>query len=321
MNEGKQYLLYTPFPILETVKDLSAASHLSPGLLFKLSTRNNLYYRVFSIPKSSGDSRTIAEPARPMKAVQSWILTNILRELHLPPQVTGFRHDCNILKNARSHERNKYLLSLDIEDFFPSIKYSFVYTVFRSLGYNKHICHVLTSLCTFNGSLPQGGVTSPALSNLVCIRMDRRISGYCGARNIAYTRYADDMTFSSMNANRLVGLYTSVQTIVESEGFKLNNAKTRYMGPKRRQKVTGLVIGDGKAGIGRQAERKIRAEVYITCTKPNSGDEERVIKRLRGYLCFVKSVDSERYNRLASYIDRICTVHNRTDLRQGLICC
>jgi len=319
MSEVKPYLLYTPFPRLETLQDLSNATHLSLGLLYKLSKLSCCYYRVYSIPKPSGGSRTIAEPAKSMKAVQSWILVNILRDLTLPPQAMGFRRGRNILRNAQAHEKNKYLLSLDIDNFFPSIKYNMVYTVFRSLGYNKHICHVLTSLCTFNSSLPQGGVTSPALSNLVCIKMDHRISGYCGPRNIVYTRYADDMVFSSMNANRLVGLYSAVKGIIENECFKLNNKKTRYMGPKRRRKVTGLVIGNGKAGIGRQEERRIRASIYSLIVKSKGTIDTEAVTRLRGYFCYIKSVDSERQNRLSGYTERLCLKHNRPELRQALL--
>lgn len=305
MIGGVRYYMYPGLPILNSLQDLSNRTHLSTGLLFRLSKRNNFYYRVFPIPKSSGGEREIAEPARPMKAIQSWILANILQQLPLLPQVTGFRRYCNILDNARAHEDNKYFLCLDIDDFFPSIKYPIVYTIYRKLGYNEHISHVLTSLCTFKDRLPQGGVTSPALSNLACFRLDRRISGYCGSRNIMYTRYADDMTFSSMSWERLVGLHKMVRRIVEEENFTLNEAKSRYMGPKRRRKVTGLVIGDNQTGIGRQAERRLRATIYNICAKGKSTELDIALVKLQGYLSFLYSVDPIRYYRTAKYIYRL----------------
>lgn len=149
MTRSVRSYMYPGLPILNSLQDLSNRTHLSAGLLYKLSKRNNFYYRVFSIPKSSGEKREIAEPARPMKAIQSWILANILQQLPLLPQVTGFRRGYNILDNASAHQHNRYLLCLDIDDFFPSIKYPTVYTIYRKLGYNEHISHVLTSLCTF----------------------------------------------------------------------------------------------------------------------------------------------------------------------------
>lgn len=305
MTRGRQYIQHPLIPKLDRLHDLSTATHLSPGLLFKLSTHNGWYYKVYTIPKSSGEVREIAEPARPMKAVQYWILRNILQHLPLHPAATGFRKGQNTLKNASIHKNNRYVLCLDIDDFFPSIEYPFVYTIFHSLGYNMHASHILASLCTLNGRLPQGGVTSPILSNLCCVRLDRRISGYCGPRNIAYTRYADDMTFSSMNSARLVGLYQRVKTIIEDEHFAVNEAKTRYMGPARRKKITGLVVGDGQAGIGRKLERTIRASIYNLSKNNELAGISWTEEQLRGWLAYLHSVDPNRYQRMIDYIRRL----------------
>lgn len=297
--------IFPGLPIIHNLHDFSEKTHLSKGLLYKLSTRHDRYYRTFTIPKSSGGEREIAEPAQSMKAIQSWILTHILQQLPLSPQATGFRRNYNILDNARVHEQNKYFLCLDIDDFFPSIKYPLIYPLYRRLGYNKHVSHILTSMCTFRDHLPQGGITSPALSNLACYRFDRRISGYCGSRNITYTRYADDMAFSSMSWERLVGLHKMVRRIVEEEGFTLNEAKSRYMGPKRRQKITGLVIGDNHAGIGRHAERRLRAIAYNLCAPGKSVDIENAEIWFKGYLSFLHSVDRVRYDRITNYISSL----------------
>lgn len=302
MTRGRPYIQHPLIPGLDSLHDLSTTTHLSPGLLFKLSKHNSWYYKVYTIPKSSGGVREIAEPARPMKAVQYWISENILQHLPLHPAATGFRKGQSTLKNANIHKNNKYVLCLDLNDFFPSIKYPFVYTIFHSLGYNMHVSHILASLCTLNGRLPQGGVTSPILSNLCCVRLDRRISGYCGPRNIAYTRYADDMTFSSMSSKRLVGLYQRVKTIIEDEHFALNEAKTRYMGPARRKKITGLVVGDGQAGIGRKLERTIRASIYNLSKNNELAGISWTEEQLRGWLAYLHSVDLNRHQRMIKYI-------------------
>ena len=293
------------YPILKNIHDLSLETRLSPWILYKLSKNNNSYYRVFHIKKSNGGDREIAEPARNMKAVQAWINVNILQPIPLIPQVTGFRKGNNILQNARAHEDNRYLLCLDIDDFFPSIKYPIIYYIYQKLGYNSHMSHVLTSLCTFRNRLPQGGVTSPALSNLACYRLDRRIIGYCGPRGITYTRYADDMTFSTMSWHKLISTIEFVEYAVKDEGFNLNKAKTRYMGPKRRQKVTGLVIGNNKAGIGRQAERVFRASLYNLFAQKADPNTERAVTSTQGYLSFLYSIDKVRYERITNYISRL----------------
>lgn len=318
MAQRAQQQLYPGLPKLENLNDLSNRTHISAGLLFKLSKRHDWYYRTYSISKPSGGIREIAEPARSLKAVQAWILVSILERVAPSDQATGFRHGYNILYNARAHENNKHILCLDIDDFFPSIRYPAIYSIYRRLGYNKHISHVLASLCTFKDCLPQGGVTSPAISNLVCFRLDCRIAGYCGPHNIVYTRYADDMTFSSMDWRRLPGVHKVVRWIIEDEGFVLNERKTRYMGPKRRQKVTGLIIGNNQAGIGREAERKLRLDIWKFCRNqllPNIGATE---VRLQGFLAFLRSVDYKRYRRICTYVSRLSPKFPNIGLEQRL---
>jgi len=168
------------------------------------------------------------------------------------------------------------------------------------------MAHVLTSLCTCNGRLPQGAVTSPALSNIVCLRLDRRISGYTGKRNIVYTRYADDMTFSSMNPNRLIGAKRMVQHIVTEEGFNLNECKTRYMGPRQRRRVTGLVIGDNSIGVGKRRKRRLRAALHRLAAGNLVNEEREALGRhLVGWLAFLRDVDRKGYGQLRVYGDRL----------------
>ncbi|MFC2006007.1 retron St85 family RNA-directed DNA polymerase [Chloroflexota bacterium] len=310
--------LFPNTPKLDNLSDISIRTHLSTGLLYKLSKRSEYYYRVYKLKKRSKGEREIAEPSRAMKAVQSWILVNILDQIPLPKQATGFRKDSNILKNAEPHQVNEYILCIDIEDFFPSITYSNIYTIFYKLGYSKHVCHILTSFCTFKNRLPQGGVTSPALSNLSCIRLDHRISGYCGTRNVQYTRYADDITLSSMSSQRLTKAYRMVEYIIEDEGFTLNHAKTRYMGPKRRRKVTGLVIGDNGAGIGRQEERKLQTEIFYLFKVQGSMDIEEAIIKLQGKLAFLYSVDNIRYRRIIKYINKLSGIFQTDSMERKL---
>jgi retron-type reverse transcriptase len=263
-------------PLVDDLKDLADYVHLSAGLLYRLSKYNDKFYKSFQLPKKSVGFRIISCPSKDMKAVQAWILRNILDRIHVTDSATGFRTGKNILDNAKYHEGNRYFLCLDIENFFPSIRYAKVYTVFKTIGYTTHISHIFASLCTCRGKLPQGGVTSPALSNIICIRLDHRISGYVGKRNVAYTRYADDMTFSC------------------------------FLGPRRQRKVTGLIISDDSPGVGKKRKRILRATIHRLVTADLSEIErQRLRNHIDGWFAYMNSVDPKGFEQLKTYEERL----------------
>lgn len=165
------------------------------------------------------------------------------------------------------------------------------------------------------GSLPQGAVTSPALSNIVCIRLDRRIAGYAGKHNIDYTRYADDMTLSSTNHLRLVRAKRMVERIVVEEGFQLNQKKTRFKGPGSQRRITGLVISDDSVGIGRKQKRVIRAKIHRLVTGSLSGDDYRELQlHIQGWLAFLHDVDKCGYDQLNKYAVQLAGKHGVANL-------
>jgi len=237
-----------------------------------------------------------------MKAVQSWILHNILQKVELSETATGFRERIGIRENALAHKDNQYILCMDVDNFFPTIKYSMVFNVFKTLGYNVHVSHILTSLCTCKGILPQGGVTSPIISNIICIRLDRRIAGYVGKHNVTYTRYADDLTFSSLSFPRLMRIKKFVERIIHEEGFTLNNDKTRFMGRSKRKKVTGLVISDKGVGIGKTKKRALRAKIYqLLKNKVEENDKPKLVNHINGWLAFLFHIDEAGVRALERY--------------------
>lgn len=306
MSGNRYRLRMAGLPLVEDLKDLADYGHLSAGLLYRLSKYNDNFYKSFQLPKKTGGFRIISCPSKDMKAVQAWILRNILDQIHVADSATGFRTGKNILDNAKYHEGNRYFLCLDIENFFPSIQYAKVYTIFKTIGYNTHISHIFASLCTCRGKLPQGGVTSPALSNIICIRLDHRISGYVGKRNVAYTRYADDMTFSSLSPGRLVGIKRVALKIIRDEGFELNERKTRFLGPCRQRKVTGLIISDDSLGVGKKRKRILRATIHRLVTADLSEIErQRLRNHIDGWFAYMNSVDPKGFEQLKTYEERL----------------
>ncbi len=303
MTSGAIQLSLLGLPQIDSLADLSDAIHISKGLLYKCTKYPAKQYRTYTIPKSSGGSRLISQPSKVLKAIQGWILRNMLDKLSVSPACKGFVTGASTRDNAVPHIGATAAASIDIEDFFPSVKATHVFSVFRTIGYSPRVASLLTSLCTHNGGLPQGAPTSPALANLVCIKLDARISGYVGKRGINYTRYADDLTFSSFSYANLIRSLPFIRKIVESEGYSLNERKTRVSGPARRHTVTGLVVTSEDVGIGRESYRELRATLHRLATKPTTAAGKIEIMKVKGFVAYLNSVDDVRRKRLDKYLD------------------
>ena len=292
-------------PVIGSLGDLARETHFSKKLLYRLSKHSDRFYKTYQIRKKSGGLRTIAQPSRTMKAVQSWILRNILDGLRVSNVCKGFEKDVSILENAKPHKDANAVLNIDLEDFFPTVKSAWVCNVFKSVGYGARISGILTSLCTFAGALPQGGPCSPKLANLTSLRLDIRIQGYVGRMGVIFTRYADDLTFSSYSSKQVTRAYRKVKEIIESEGFQVNERKTRVAGLSRARRVTGLVVGDGRVRIGRKRLRVVRSKINHLCLLAPDADSSREVNHVRGWLSFVRNVDPTSWKTLGRYVEKL----------------
>ena len=300
-------------PVINSIDDFSKLTHLSKRSVFRFSTYSDYFYREYELPKKGGGIRLISQPNRSMKAAQAWILKNILDRLHVSPVCKGFEKKQNILDNARPHQGANVILNLDLENFFPSVKAEQVCSIFKAVGYDPVIAGIFTSMCSYKGKLPQGAPTSPKLSNLTCLRLDNRLQGYVGKKGIVYTRYADDLSFSSFSQGRVLSVLPMIKKIIREEGFEINGSKTRIWGPSRSKKVTGLVICETKAGIGRKRLRQIRAKIHKLCLPINAKAHRIEIEHIKGWLAFVKSVDEDRWKILKSYISSLKVKFPKSD--------
>jgi len=232
------------------------------------------------VPKKSGGTRTLCAPHRTIAAAQRWVLVNILAKLPVEPAAHGFVPGRSTLTNARAHARKAVVVNLDLEGFFPSIGFTRVRHLFRRLGYSGAVATLLALLCTEcprkrvtydqttyfvatgKRGLPQGACTSPALSNQIARKLDRRLSGLSAKLGLDYTRYADDLTFSGGKDEGKVGyLLARVRHIARDEGFAVNPKKTRVKRQSARQTVTGLVVNDNP-GVPRKLTRRLRAILH-----------------------------------------------------------
>jgi retron-type reverse transcriptase len=178
-----------------------------------------------------------------LKVVQWWILDNILNQVRTPEYVFGFSKGKSIQDNARHHVGSAHILNVDIKSFFDTVTILQVFTIFSELGYERITAATLARLCTLNGSLPQGAPTSPSLANFVLAEADRRLAALALTFGMKYSRYADDLTFSSSEFIAPEFL-AQVDATIKKAGFDLKATKTRYAGTGGRREVTGLISGE-----------------------------------------------------------------------------
>jgi retron-type reverse transcriptase len=278
------------FPMLSTPAELAAALGLTipelRWLAFHTEVATRVHYVNFTVPKRSGGTRALSAPHRKLAAAQRWILHNILAKLPAEAPAHGFLPGRSIVTNARPHAGRAIVVNLDLENFFPSIVFPRVRSVFGRLGYSPAVATILALLCTecprkvveYDGKpyhvatgprgLPQGACTSPALSNQVARRLDKRLAGLAAKLGLTYTRYADDMTFSGdAGFNDRVGyLMARVRHIAQEEGFAVNENKSRVLRRHAAQRVTGLVVND-RPGVARAEVRRVRAILHRARTE------------------------------------------------------
>lgn len=260
-----QPLFLKHLPIIYDQYHLSLLLGYNYFFLLAITNSKHTFYKHYEIPKHNGGIRQIEEPFPALKEIQNWILKNILEpasHTFVSSVAKAFIPGKTIKENARFHKKQNIVVALDIKDFFGSIRFEYIYSLFIRFGYNKPVSVLLAHLCTYKGVLPQGAPTSPMLSNLFIYDVDKKIFNYCLKRKIRYTRYADDLTFSSdkINVNHLIAY---VNNNIKPLSLTLNNDKIKIMGRGMSQQVTGVVVNEIMQ-VPRTIRRKIRQEIYYS---------------------------------------------------------
>ena len=319
------------YPHVKSLKDLSR-HELNALLLLSIEsalelcrlTRNNLselesiinepQYKQFKVEKKKGGKREICAPETVLKKIQKR-LNYFLQAYYLcmrPEAVHGFVVNphyqgirCNIVENAKAHTGKKHVANIDLKDFFSGIAAWQVKEIFTSelFGYSEQIATALTLLTTFEGRLPTGAPTSPVLSNFICLKLDKELADFCAKNGLAYTRYADDMTFSSdslISADEILDIIS----IIQENGFRINEKKLRLKKANQKQTVTGLTVNE-KVNVSRKLLKKTRAMLHDMTTNGvvvaarkhfriendvHTKTMARFISRLEGYINFIGQV-------------------------------
>lgn len=248
------------FPFLFDINELADFLNYNPRYMLYTVGGINKHYQNKRIQKKKGGTRHLHVPDWALKYRQNVILRNIVLRLPVSKYAMAYVPGRNLIENAVPHVGKRYLLKMDISNFFGSIRFQQVYAAaFHKKHFPKQVGWILTAFCCYKGVLPQGAATSPAISNLVMRNFDDTIGGWCERHRIAYTRYSDDMTFSSDKP--LYHVYQKVKSILEESGFQLNERKTRFVTNASWQSVTGLTVNE-KVTVSREYKRRVRQEVY-----------------------------------------------------------
>ena len=346
-KDASNRLIENKLPLISKHTQLASAVNLTvpqlKGLCYQQEVASNIPYTHFTINKRNGTPRQIWSPIPRLKFVQRWILENILNNLMTHGAAHGFVRGKSIVTNATVHCNSALLIKLDVKDFFPSVHWRRVKGVFRHAGYPEQIATLLALLCTEsprqmvqqNGktyyvalsdrALPQGAPTSPALTNIVCLNLDRRLTGLAEKIGLRYSRYADDLTFSlpanstsiknaaqPSDHNHLIGqLLGSVHKILQEEGFILNNDKTRVIRMGNQHNVTGMVVnGEGVPRVPRKINRMLRASLHnLALGQPLR--EGETLETLSGYAARIASAERELGE---TYLEKLAVLQDQGKL-------
>ncbi|MDC6385933.1 RNA-directed DNA polymerase [Flagellimonas taeanensis] len=250
-------------------KKLCALIGFKPALVSEIiSNIDDYYYEKIEIKKNkkTGEvkkykdgtvkKRTIHPSVKELKAIQKSIKKNILAPIPLPKEVHGGVKKRSNITNAKPHKGNKYIFTTDLQDFYPNISHNYVHETYLGLGFSNHFSNSLTKLTTWKYALPQGTPTSTHISNLVFLKTDYELIQLCNKNNITYTRYVDDLTFSSPFDFK--HLLNDILDIIRKNNFKLSYRKTKYKG---NQTITGINVFLNKIEAPEHIREKSKIEL------------------------------------------------------------
>ena len=271
----------------QQMKELSAILCCKPTELNFVVQNIHRYYNEWfekkfdkktGLPKKYKNGQIKQRAIRPsthrLKLIQQVIKNKILSKVEFPQNVHGGIKTKSNITNAKKHQGKKYQFTTDLQNFYPSVKHYHVYNAFVSIGISTHQAHWLTKLTTWKGELPQGTPTSTHIANLVFLKTDEQLIAFCNGNGITYTRYIDDLTFSSSQDFKL--LLPELMRIINSSGFRISHRKTFYRG---NQVVTGIPVYNNYIDAPEKIKIEVAKEVALQKSKTPYLNYSRTIRR------------------------------------------
>lgn len=327
-------------PVIYTLKHLSLLTNVHYAALRSIVERppQRKIYKVFKLKKKRMNCdlqqfRIITVPEPALLSAQRWIHENILKKIPFHPSNSAFIPNGGILMAAKPHCSCRWMIKIDIKNYFESISEGKVYKIFRSVGYQPLISYELARLCTRVrahsnpvkkdyedpakkgclpyrtieiGHLPQGAPTSPLLSNLCTVNLDEKLLNFSIGNNLTYTRYADDIIFSStdnFDRKTCVSLIKDINGILASNGFWPNKNKTKIITPGARKIVLGMLVDGPEPRLTKEYKKEISMHLYFIfngkvglrkhCLHKGFKSEQGLLNYLEGKLSFASYVEPE----------------------------
>ncbi len=320
------------FRVNEYARKTKNDAYLINDIFFlRFISDSNSYYDEISISKNSNQNkRLLFLPNPKLKYTQKFILHNIfyknLKKYNIPENVNGFLKNKSIVSNAKTHLNKNVIIKLDIKDFFPSISRNMVQnTIKKYHDFSYDYAYILSKLLTHKNQLPQGAPTSPFVSNLCALGIDKKIIKYINKLNntrnleLSYSRYADDITISLNGKYNYDLLISSIDNIIEDEGFELNYVKTKIIKKNHAQRVTGILVNNNEPRIDKKEIKKIDFITYIwgkygindaikLWNKYNFGkkiedeNHDKLVQIVHGKISFFKMVNDKQTEHLINKI-------------------
>lgn len=272
---------------------------VTPAIIETIINTASRRYKTYRIRKRTEGFREINHPTPVIKFLQRWIVRNFISHLPVHPSVMSYREGVGVSKNAKMHVAQNYLLKMDFQNFFPSIKGGDVRNLILAnirnpsfVELNEQDVDVIVKIACKNNELTIGAPSSPSISNAVLYGFDEFISNESASRGIVYSRYADDISFSTNVPNLLSEIHGMVKKRLEEQKspcLTINSEKTAFTSRKHRRSVSGLILtSEKKISIGRDKKREVKA----LCHQFRKGDlPAEKASYLRGYLSYVNSVE------------------------------
>lgn len=256
-------------------------------------------YKTYGIPKKTGGVRTIEHPARELKLLQRWLVRNLFAGIPVHKAASAYKRGSSIYRNATQHKARNFILKVDFKDFFPSIRGDDVArlldanrTLLRSWIITPFDIEIVRGLVCRNDRLTIGAPSSPLLSNLVMSDFDEKWATLCREKHVVYTRYADDLYFSTSERNVLERILADLREDLKHRRhpvLQINEQKTVFTSRKRRRLVTGLVLTPaGSISLGRRRKRLIKSLVFQNSQGRLKPEQ---VESLKGMLSYARSVE------------------------------
>lgn len=332
-------------PVILSLGHLAHLTDVGLPVLRNYVERSDDPYRVFQVKKKQvglnapRKHRTICVPEPSLMRLQRWIAQNVLNAERPHPRSYAFTPCRSLIQAAEHHAGCRWLIKMDLKDFFESINERQVYLVFRSMGYGALLSFEMARICTrlpgaytagptYNlslgykfrrsGHLPQGAPTSPMLANLVVRRLDRKLESISLKYGWLYSRYADDLTFSTKEKTGR-GAAISLVKIIEREvhdfGLRKNPEKTSITPPGHRKVLLGLLIDRDQPRLTRKFRNNLETHLFALA-HPDLGAKAHCAKRgfrsitglrrhLAGLIAFAHAVDKPYADRLYADFNKI----------------